>query len=145
MSQLRIGSVEIVPVLPNDMSTLRNLLQLYQYDFSEIEPTQVERDGRFHQLNTVQFEHAYFIHADGALAGFALVSRQPSRLRESETVWWMEEFFVMRRHRRASIGSRAGRAVIARHPGSWEITQTPNNNAATAFWRTTLRRTSLKT
>jgi predicted acetyltransferase len=120
------------------MVTLRNLFQYYEYDFSEIEGARVGDDGRFHQLEKAEFEHAYFFKVDRGLAGFALVNRKASRVIDGEMVWWMEEFFVMRRYRRASLGRRAAQTVIERHPGTWELTQTPNNHAAIGFWRTVL-------
>ena len=50
----------------------------------------------------------------------------------------MEEFFVLRRFRRSSVGLTVARLVIARYPGTWEVTQTPHNVGATAFWRRAL-------
>jgi predicted acetyltransferase len=132
--------VEIVEVEPSQASTLRNLFQFYQYDFSEIEGARVGADGRFHHLEDVEFQYGYFIRVDRDLAGFALVNRKASRLVEGEKVWWMEEFFVMRHHRRAGVGRRAAYLVIERHPGMWELTETPNNGSAIAFWRGVLAR-----
>jgi predicted acetyltransferase len=133
-----ITPIEIVAVLPAEMSVLRNLFQFYEYDFSAIEAARVGDDGRFHHLERASFEHSYFIKAKGSLAGFALVNRHASCVIDGEVVWWMEEFFIMRRYRRASLGRQAAHAVIERHPGTWELTETPNNHAATAFWRTVL-------
>jgi predicted acetyltransferase len=133
-------ATEVVPVLSTEVGILRNLFQFYEYDFSEIEPAAVGADGCFHQLEGVRFEHAYFIRADGELAGFALVNRKASRIVRDETVWWMEEFFIMRRYRRGSVGRTAARLVLDRHPGTWEVTQTPSNGAAIAFWRTVFAR-----
>ncbi len=130
--------IDIVGVLPTEMSVLRNLFQFYEYDFSEIEGARVAEDGRFHHLDKVEFDQAYFIRADGDLAGFALVNRKASHAVDGEAVWWMEEFFIMRGYRRASVGRRAAHLVIDRHPGTWEVTQTPNNSAAIAFWRSGL-------
>lgn len=130
--------IEIIEVVSAEMSTLRNLFQFYEYDFSEIEGARVADDGRFHHLDNAEFEQAYFIQADGDLAGFALVNRKASHVVGGEAVWWMEEFFIMRRNRRASVGRRAAHLVIERHPGTWEVTETPNNRAATAFWRRVL-------
>jgi predicted acetyltransferase len=125
-------------MLADDSGTLRNLLQLYQYDFSEIEPVAIDRDGRFHQLDELECDHGYFITIEGTIAGFALVNHQPSRLDDGENVWWMSEFFVMRRYRRSGVGAHAARHVLHRHPGVWEITETPSNAAAVAFWRNVL-------
>jgi predicted acetyltransferase len=90
-------------------SALRNLFSFTSYDFSEIEGARVGDDGRFHQLEKVEFEQAYFFKVDRGLAGFALVNRKASRVMDGEMVWWMEE-----------------------------LTQTPNNHAAIAFWRAVL-------
>jgi len=130
--------VKIVEVASNEMGALRNLFQFYEYDFSEIEGAGVAEDGRFHHLDDVVFEQAYFIRANGDLAGFALVNRKASHVADGEVVWWMEEFFIMRRYRRTSLGRRAAHLVIDRHPGTWEVTQTPNNTPAIAFWRRVL-------
>jgi len=130
--------VEIAAVLSTEISTLRNLFQFYEYDFSEIEGARVAEDGRFHHLDNAVFEQAYFIQANGDLAGFALVNRKASHVVDGEVVWWMEEFFIMRRYRRASLGRQAAHLVIDRHRGTWEVTQTPNNTAALAFWRRVL-------
>jgi predicted acetyltransferase len=132
------ATVDIVVVSPSEMSTLRNLFQLYEYDFSAIETARVGEDGRFHQLDNAAFDQAYFVRADGDLAGFALVNRKPSKVVDGESVWWMEEFFILRRYRRASVGQQAALLVIGQHPGTWEVTETPNNGAAIAFWRRAL-------
>ena len=129
------AAIDVVAVPPTEVSTLRNLFQFYEYDFSGIERISVGPDGRFHHLDHVDFEHAYFIKIDGDLGGFALVTRKPSRVAEGEAVWWMEEFFIMRGYRRASFGRRAAHQVIAQHRGTWEVTETPNNSVAIAFWR----------
>jgi predicted acetyltransferase len=96
--------VEIVAVLSTEISTVRNLFQFYEYDFSEIEGARVAEDGRFHHLDNAAFEQAYFIQANGDLAGFALVNRKASHVVDGEIVWWMQEFFIMRRYRHASLG-----------------------------------------
>jgi predicted acetyltransferase len=138
------ANATIVAVAPGDEGPLANLLQLYQYDFSEIEPIDVAADGRFHQLDDVPFEHAYLVYSDGQLAGFALVGRQESHAVEGDATWSMAEFFIMRKYRRAAIGTDAARLVIDRHPGTWGITQTPNNTVARSFWRQALAPYSFK-
>ena len=130
--------VEIIAVLSTEMATLHNLFQFYEYDFSVIEAACVGEDGRYHQLDHVTFEQAYFIRANGELAGFALINRKASQVVDGEVVWSMEEFFIMRRYRRTSLGRQAAQLVIDRHPGTWEITETCHNTAAIEFWRSAL-------
>jgi predicted acetyltransferase len=122
-----------------EQQALHRLLQLYQYDFSEIETVPVGSDGVFHQLDDARWDMGYLITVDSQLAGFALISRQASRIEPGATVWWMNEFFVMRGFRRTGVGRTAAHDILRRHPGGWEITQTPNNTAATTFWRAVLR------
>ena len=130
--------VEVALVSADDLAALSNLFQFYIYDFSEMMGPAISGDGRFHQLDGESYDQAYFVRVDGALAGFALVSRGPSRVIEGESTWWMEEFFVMCRHRRASVGRRAAHLVFERHPGTWEISEVAKNGPAIAFWRRVL-------
>ena len=71
--------------------------------------------------------HAYVIRVDSHPAGFALV--------RAEDPVQMAEFFVLRKYRRAGVGARAAREIIARHPGRWSISQLASNSSATEFWR----------
>lgn len=131
--------VEVVPALRTQHDTLRQLVQLYVYDFSELLGLEVEDDGRFaEQLLGDLWEnprrHPFVVRAGGRVAGFALVHRG-SRLMGDPEVWDMAEFFVLRRHRRAGVGSEAARRIFAMHRGRWEVRQRSENVAATAFWR----------
>ena len=134
----RTASVEIVAVTPAGMSALRNLFQFYEYDFSEIEAAWCCCGWPLSSARQRPVRSGVVIQADGHLAGFALVNRQTSHVIDGEAVWWMEEFFIMRGYRRTSLGRQAAQLVIERHPGTWEVTQTPNNHAALAFWHNVL-------
>jgi predicted acetyltransferase len=50
----------------------------------------------------------------------------------------MAEFFVMRKYRRAGIGTQSARLVFARFPGSWEVRQVEANVTASEFWRSVI-------
>jgi predicted acetyltransferase len=59
-------------------STLRNLLELYKYDFSEFDPEDVNENSLYDYMYldhywTEEGRHPFFIRVDGKLAGFALV------------------------------------------------------------------------
>jgi predicted acetyltransferase len=47
----------------------------------------------------------------------------------------MAEFFVVRRHRRRGIGTRAAAELFDLRPGAWEVRERAENAAARAFWR----------
>lgn len=113
---------------------VEQLWQLYQHDLSEFRGTLPNDAGRFKpgRLPTYADDPdtcGYLIRGETALAGFAIVhglSRQPKTL---------AEFFVVRAARRRRIGRAAALAVLARHPGSWEIAFQEENPAAARFWR----------
>jgi predicted acetyltransferase len=121
---------------------LRNLMELYVYDFSEMLALEVEDNGRFKEppLDAYwrdDWRFPFLIHAGSALAGFALVHRK-SRVSPANDVWDMAEFFVLRRHRRARVGLDAAHQIFAGHAGAWEVRQRKENTAATTFWRSAI-------
>jgi predicted acetyltransferase len=131
--------VELQRVEAAQRDVLANLLQLYCHDFSEILGQQLGDDGRFATPTLDAYwtdprREVFFIRVDGKLAGFARV-RRGSRLSSDTEVWDMEEFFVVRAHRRSGVGTKAAHQVFADHPGRWEVRQRRENSAATAFWR----------
>ena len=48
---------------------------------------------------------------------------------------WMDQFFVLKKHRRNGIGTAIALNVIASLPGYWEVGQMTNNLPAQAFWK----------
>lgn len=120
---------------------LRNLAELYVHDLSEIVPLELNAQGRFDHdfwrgCWTVD-RTPYLIRVDGHLAGFAIVARG-SRLTDDPTVSDLAEFFVVRRHRRHGIGTRAAASLFDRRPGIWEVRQMAGHRAARTFWRTAI-------
>jgi len=131
--------VRIVRCDAAERDTLRNLMQLYVYDFSEISGLEIEDNGRFNECPLDawwqdSWRFPSFIRAGSRLAGFALVQRK-SRLSGADDVWDMAEFFVLRRHRRTGVGLAAARQLFAGSKGEWEVRQRNENVAATSFWR----------
>ena len=138
--------VELVEMSEDDVPVLERLAQLYQYDFSEFDPnTELDAEGRFGWVDWPSFfrqdePHVYLVRADGATAGFASLYSDTAMRDERERVWWMENFFVMRRFRGRGVGARAAMMLFDRFPGTWEVAQITPNVAATSFWRTVISR-----
>ncbi len=122
---------------------LDRLLQLYLHDFSEFAPIgsphgEVDAEGRFTYPRVERYWQeighvALLIRADDHLAGFALVN-QWSAL-ELPLDHSVAEFFVLRKYRRARVGTRAALLVFRRYPGRWEVPVAWYNPPAQAFWR----------
>ena len=96
--------VEIVEAGINDKPVVRQLLELYQYDFSEFVPGDVDEHG----LYGYQYLDNYWteadrtpllIRADGHVAGFALINTFAHSGLPAD--FSIAEFFVARKHRRS--------------------------------------------
>ena len=136
-------SVTLQSVAAADRQVVANLLQLYLHDFSEFAAVgtdhgEVLADGRFAYdwLDAYWQQDGRFpftLHADGRLAGFALVNRWSALDRPVEQS--VAEFFVLRKYRRAGIGSAAARRLFGDFGGRWEVPVAWYNAPALAFWR----------
>jgi len=110
-----------------DLIPLRHLMQLYMYDFSvfweDDDPdAQVDRQGLFDAgvdlesyLNT-SARWAATVHRPG-----------PGR--------YIEEFFIMQRHRHKGLGRAAATRLFDSFRGYWEISEIGPNRLAQNFWR----------
>lgn len=129
-------TLEPVPEARADV--LDRLFQLYAHDWSEHLPLPLRDDGRFsvsvsEEWWTARDRWPFFLRDEGALVGFALVSRG-SRVGGPSTVMDLGEFFVVRGARRRGVGAAAVRALFARFPGAWEVRVRRSNGPARAFW-----------
>ena len=123
-----------------DFPALEQMLELYQYDLSEIWPQDLDESGRY-GFDLTRHEgsdrsRAYIARDDGHYVGFALTA--PAVVTRTEGTW-MEQFFVLKRHRRSGIGRALARYVFFSHPGPWELGQMAGNTTAYLFWRRVIR------
>lgn len=127
---------EIALATPDDRLPVSRMLELYQHDLSDIWDQELDAHGEYgYELDRFwQRRDAwpYVFRVGGRYAGLALVDR---RVRIEGGDFWMDQFFVLKKHRRRGIATRAAHAVFARHPGRWQVGQMPGNPAAQAFWR----------
>lgn len=131
--------VQIEPVCIGQKSVLRQMMELYLYDFSEFSHADIKENGYFgYAYLDAYWQEAgrfpFFIRADGRLAGFILVRScsEHNALRDPHNI---AEFFVLKKYRRHGIGREAACQVFDRFPGGWEVTQWGNNLPAQAFWQ----------
>ncbi|MEE1806698.1 GNAT family N-acetyltransferase [Streptomyces sp. BE133] len=125
--------IEMVSVPAEDKTVLGNLVQLYQYDFSDVRGYDVTPHGTFvyrflDHYFTEDDREACFILMDETLAGFSMTRWLDDGVRE------VSEFFVLRRHRRRGAGRTAARLMFRRHPGQWTLAFDHANRSAARFW-----------
>lgn len=131
-------NVLLEPITHNTESTLRNLFELYAYDFSDHMPLQLKPSGRFELGPDDDWwkreEHfAYLIKLRGELAGFVLV-RRGSRVTDAPEVMDVGEFFILRGIRGKGVGRLAAHALFSAFSRKWEIRVRRTNAAALQFW-----------
>ena len=135
--------IELIAVREEEKSVLRQLLELYAYDFSEYDGADVNEHGLygytyFDYYWTEATRHPFFIRVDGKLAGFVLVNQYCYVVKEPGTKS-IAEFFVMRKYRRKGIGRSVAFQVFDKFPGKWEVIQHGENEPSKIFWELVIR------
>jgi predicted acetyltransferase len=118
---------------------IREMMQLYLYDFTYYLSIDLDDKGRFPEypgLNQYWSQPGkkfpFLIYADSYIAGFALVDRLQDPL---EGDYYMTEFFILKKYRRTGIGKWAAHQLFDRYRGKWKVTQVQTNRPAQLFWR----------
>ncbi len=133
------AEVELVPATREDQGTLESLLELYLHDFSEFIDLGIGEDGRFGYDYLEEYWkpgsglRAFLIHADGGLAGFALL-QTGSEITADPDVLDVAEFFVLRGFRRRGVGLAAAHLLFHAFEGRWEVRVLESNAGAQRFW-----------
>ena len=135
-------NVQIVPVERDQKSVLRQMLELYLYDFSEYDGAELDEHGwygydRLDHYWTEEGRHPFFLRVDGKLAGFVLVSGHSFALEDPDAKS-ISEFFVMRKYRRHGVGRAAATLVFDRFRGKWEVDQHGGNRPSYRYWETVI-------
>ena len=92
-------NISLDPVSFDEKPVLRQLMELYLYDFSEFEENDLSEQGHFgyNYLDCYWYEegrHPFFVRVDGKLAGFVLVSKYCFLVKEKNRRS-MSEFFIL--------------------------------------------------
>ena len=130
--------VEIVHVQVTEKSVLQNLIELYEYDFSEFNDADVNMYGLygykyFDYYWTEDTRFPFFIKVGGIYAGFVLINEYCYILKDpgSKTI---AEFFIMKKYRRKGIGRNVAFQIFNKFPGQWEVLQHGENEPSKLFW-----------
>jgi predicted acetyltransferase len=139
-------TVHLELLRPEHDSLLRQLYQLYVYDFSEFMGWDVGEGGRFADDDldgcwTDPSRRQYLIRSAGRPAGFVLIDqRERSFVTQQAPIIEVREFFVLRAYRRRGVGSAAAAQAFDLFRGRWEVCELRENVAAQAFWRRVIGR-----
>lgn len=121
-----------------DREILSNLLEKYDYEFSQYDNRDVNKLGLygFKYLDYYWTENnrwAYFIEVDGNLAGFVMINDYPE-VPDRKTDYCLSEFFIMYKYRRKGLGKECAFKVFNLYHGKWQLKYHPHNIASVYFW-----------
>lgn len=119
-----------------DKPLLQRMMELYQYDFSEFEDTDLDDHAMFGYAYLDHYwveenRWPYLVRLDGKLAGFVLVSYHTLLSGKGCSI---SEFFILRKYRRRGVGRKTARWIFDHHPGTWEVYEMEKNLPAQEFW-----------
>ncbi|MFT5785991.1 MAG: putative acetyltransferase [Ascidiaceihabitans sp.] len=127
--------LKLVEPTLKDKALFDRMAQLYSYDFSEINGWAIGVDGLFPAIKCFEemwddtSRYPRLILIDAEPVGFAIVRRT------NEDEFDMEQFFLLRKHRRSGVGSDAAKMLFRMFSGWWTVEQIAMNKAAQLFWR----------
>lgn len=133
MQMLRKG-FEVVHTDKSSDTVLRNLFEFYLHDLAEWFKFDQLPEGRYTQSTERYWQDGHDVHVLYAAeipVGFALLGPAEA----SPDTKDMNEFFVVRRHRREGIGQEFAEHVWRLHPGPWLVRVYAANEPALPFWR----------
>ena len=129
--------IELKRINVEDKEILKNLIEKYDYEFSQWDNRDVNKLGLYgyDYLDcywTEEKRWAFFIVVDGNLAGFVMVNNYLEV--NEETDYSLAEFFVMYKYRRSGVGRFAAMKVFDMFHGKWQLKRHPKNIASVHFW-----------
>ena len=128
----------------DEQNIVDNLLQLYMYEFSANQSTELNSDGRYDWGGLEDYWNdkslsPFLVFVEGRIAGFALI-QGCSIITGQSDVWDMEDFFILAKYRRRGVGLRVANDLMRQFRGQWEIRVLKGNSAALNFWRRAIAR-----
>ena len=138
VAECDVIDLRVAPVDDSDQPILEALLEPYWHELTAYEPAEVGADGRYGWRYLDRWRHSngwrpFLARVGGLPACFALVRTQGH-------VHVMQEFFVLRRHRRSGIGRLLVADVFSQFPGAWLVSLHAANTVAAAFWEDAISR-----
>jgi len=134
-----LSAADIRLAAPADRLPLARMLELYQYELSDIWDQDLDAHGEYgYELDRFWRDpacHAFVATLGGCYAGLALVDGSSRLGRAAPGGHWMNQFFVLKKYRRLGLGRQMARTVFEALPGPWEVGQMSLNYAAQGFWR----------
>jgi predicted acetyltransferase len=135
---------EVAPAVIEERPLLHHLMELYLYDFSEFNGSDIGPLGLYEYPDLDNYwvepdRSPFLVRVENYLAGFVLVARY-NYLTGSKDTSVLAEFFIMRKFRHQGLGEITACKIFDQFPGNWQVGQITENTGATEFWRKVIDR-----
>lgn len=131
----KISALDIPLVAEPEKLQLWRELQDYLAELSKLSGKPLADEFPYRYLDRYWQEPnrwPFWFKSEGQRVGFALVRKR------EDGAFEMAEFYVRPEHRRSGIGAASARALFARLPGRWHVSEMVENLPAITFWRRVL-------
>ncbi|MDN4086238.1 GNAT family N-acetyltransferase [Paenibacillus polymyxa] len=134
--------LKLVPVSPEDKSTLINLYELYEYDFSKYTGRDVDRNGKFEVNIDYYWEgderwNPFFIEVADTIVGFIVVLFENMDT-DPDPTHVIYDFMILQKYRRSGMGRKAAIMAFNMYKANWLVSQMAENITAITFWRSVI-------
>ncbi|MCU6432994.1 GNAT family N-acetyltransferase [Undibacterium sp. Jales W-56] len=134
------GRIDLCAATAEDLPRIENMMQFYNYDFSEWHKIELSDTGLFELQPKAAYwsrngVKPFLIKVNDALAGFAVLDDE---LVDNASDYNLGYFFILRGYRGKGISQLAIQLLLERFQGRWEIYCLRQNLVAEKFWRKTL-------
>ncbi|MCF0113423.1 MAG: GNAT family N-acetyltransferase [Bacilli bacterium] len=130
-------NIQLEKVLAEQKQTLLNLLEKFNYEFSQYDHIILNDEGLYGYYHLDSYftdpnREAFFIRVDDELAGFVMINNSPDSPRP--IVYSIAEFFVVYRHRNRGVAQIVVDRLFATRKGIWNIRFHPKNLVSVHLW-----------
>ena len=135
-------NIKIEPIKIEEKEIIRNLLEKYDYEFSQYDNRDVNDLGLYgyEYLDNCWTEEnwfPFFIRVNGKLAGFVVVTDYLEV--KLDTNYALSDFFIMYKYRRLGIGKYVLKYILEKFKGKWQLKFHPKNEISAKFWINTIQ------
>jgi predicted acetyltransferase len=128
--------IELRQAEQSEHQLIVNLMQFYNYDFSEWIPLSFAADGFFAIRPKLEYLSRsttipLLILVEAEVAGFVIVDDEVHVAGAQHNIGY---FFVARRYRGLGVGTQVVSDLLCKLPGRWQIWHVAENLGAAAFW-----------
>ena len=133
-------TIEIIAVERDEKEILRNLMEKYDYELSQYGGNDVNKLGLYgfdyfdNYWQDGAKRWAYFIKAEGKLAGFAMIISDYFYIDDRKSDYVMSDFFVMYKYRNTGVGRFVANYLFDKYRGTWQLNTIDKNVNSIKFW-----------